>query len=145
VVTGLNPRGVFVQIDKYLADGFIKAEDLPGDVTRENLTPMWRIDQRTGALTDLRSGRSFNFGDLVTVKIAAVDLAKRQMDLVIDDAGSRAGGKAKKAILSRKELNIGGGMSHSQGAGFGGATGSQKRSQRSKSRDRNKKQHRRDH
>jgi ribonuclease R len=147
VVTGLNQRGIFVQIDKYLADGFIKAEDLPGDVTRENVTPMWRIDQRTGALTDIRSGRSFNFGDLVTVKIAAVDLAKRQMDLVIDDASSRAGGKAKKAILSKKDggLAIGGGMSHSQGAGFGGMTGSQRRSQRSKSRDKGKKQHRRDH
>jgi ribonuclease R len=147
VVTGLNPRGVFVQIDKYLADGFIKAEDLPGDTTRENLTPIWKIDQKSGALTDLRSGRSFNFGDLVTVKIAAVDLAKRQMDLVIDDASSRAGGKAKKPLLSKKDggLGFGGGMSHSQGAGFGGTTGAQRRSQRSKSRDRNKKQHRRDH
>jgi ribonuclease R len=146
VVTGINPRGVFVQIDKYLADGFIKAEDLPGDITRENLTPMWRIDQRTGALTDIRSGRSFNFGDLVTVKIAAVDLAKRQMDLVIDDASSRAGGKAKKPVLSKQDggLKFGGGMSHSQGAGFGGMTGSQRRSQRSKSRDKGKKQHRRD-
>jgi ribonuclease R len=146
VVTGINQRGIFVQIDKYLADGFIKAEDLPGDTTRENVTPFWKIDQKSGALTDLRSGRSFNFGDLVTVKIAAVDLSKRQMDLVIDDPSSRAGGKARKAVLSKKDggLQIGGGMSHGQGAGFGGSTGSQRRSQRSKSRDRNKKQHRRD-
>jgi ribonuclease R len=146
VVTGINPRGVFVQIDKYLADGFIKAEDLPGDTTRENMTPIWKIDQKSGALTDIRSGRSFNFGDLVTVKIAAVDLSKRQMDLVIDDPSSRAGGKARKAVLSKRDggLQIGGGMSHSQGAGFGGNTGAQRRSQRSKSRDRNKKQHRRE-
>jgi hypothetical protein len=69
------------------------------------------------------------------------------MDLVIDDAASRAGGKAKKPQLSKKDggLNIGGGMSHSQGIGFGGLNGSQRRSQKSKSRDRNKKQHRRDH
>ncbi|MCW5776259.1 MAG: hypothetical protein KIS87_07475 [Phycisphaeraceae bacterium] len=67
-------------------------------MTRSNQPPR-RIDQRTGALVDANSGRSFNMGDLVTVRVAAVDLAKRQMDLVIDDPASRAGGKAKKAGL----------------------------------------------
>lgn len=145
VVTGINPRGIFVQIEKYLADGFVKSEDLPGDTTRENLTPMWKIDQKSGALTDIRSGRSFNFGDLVSVKIANVDLAKRQMDLVIDDASKRAAGKAKKPLLSKFDGGgPAGGMSQSRGAGFGSMTGSQRRSQKSKSRDKGKKQHRRD-
>ncbi|CAG1010480.1 Ribonuclease R [Phycisphaerales bacterium] len=145
VVTGVNPRGVFVQLDKYLADGFIKAEDLPGDVTRENLTPFWKIDARTGALMDTRSGRSFNFGDLVTVRIANVDLAKRQMDLVIDDSASRAGGKAKKPPPEKPGGGLGG-----VGGGFGPGkwdkfpTGADRRSQRSKSRDKGKKHHRRD-
>jgi ribonuclease R len=145
VITGVNPRGVFVQLDKYLADGFIKSEDLPGDVTRENLTPVWRIDPRSGALVDQRSGRSFNFGDLVSVRIAAVDLAQRRMDLTIDDGAGRAGGKAKKPVPA-KPLGVGIG---GKGSGFGdigrrGKTGSQKRSQRSKSRDQQKKHHRRD-
>lgn len=148
VVTNVNPRGVFVQLDKYLADGFIKSEDLPGDTTRENLTPFWKIDSRSGALVDQRSGRSFNFGDRVTVRIANVDLAKRQMDLVIDDAASRAGGKTKKIPPTK----IGGGLGGDgpRPAGFGPGkwdnfrTGSDRRSQRSKSRDKGKKQHRRD-
>ena len=68
------------------------------------------------------------------------------MDLVIDDSGSRAGGKAKKPVLSKSDggLKIGGGMSHSEGAGFGGMSGQQRRSQKSKSRDKHKKHHRRD-
>jgi ribonuclease R len=145
VITGINPRGVFVQIDKYLADGFIKAEDLPGDVTRGNPTPFWRVDARTGALVDQRSGRSFNFGDLVQVRIAAVDLAQRRLDLTIDDAAGRAVGKAKKPATDRP---LSGGMG-GKGAGFGdfdrgSKTGAQRRSQRSKSRDQQKKHHRRD-
>jgi len=162
VVTGINNRGIFVQIDKYLADGFIKSEDLPGDVTRGGGTPMWRIDQKSGALVDIRSGRSFNFGDLVGVRIGSVDLARRQLGLFIDDATNRAVGKTKIATLGKKDpsapqpgpggLNLGGGP----GGGFGVArgsgfkesdyrTGSQKRSQRSKNRDQGKKHHRRDH
>jgi ribonuclease R len=144
VVTGVNPRGIFVQLEKYLADGFIKAEDLPGDTTRENLTPFWKVDPRTGALVDQRSGRSFNFGDLVTVRIAQVDLAKRQMDLTIDDSASRAAGKARKPAPDRP---LAGGFS-GKGAGFGSmdrfTTGSQRRASRSKQRDKQKKHHRRD-
>ena len=149
VVTGINPRGLFVQIDKYMADGFVKAEDLPGDSTRENLTPFWKVDQKTGALVDQRSGRSFSFGDSVRVKIASVDLSKRQLELVLDDAATRAAGKARKIAPSGPGgigSGIGGGFTPGKGAGFGGEgrTGSQKRSQRSKQRDKGKKQHRRD-
>ncbi len=142
VITNVNNRGVFVQIDKYLCDGFVKAEDLPGDVTRGNQLPLWKIDAKTGALVDTRSGRSFNFGDLVKVKIAQVDLAKRQLELVIDDPGSRAVGKIKEAY-TRKELSSGG-MGKAGGAGFGDLskfnkmTGGQRRSQKSKSRDKRK-------
>jgi ribonuclease R len=105
------------------------------------------VDQKSGALVDIRSGRSYNFGDLVTVKIAAVDLAKRQMELVIDSATSRAGGKAKK-IPTGLQIGLGGGMSSSRsgGAGFsglesggkGGRTGGARRSQKSKARDKGK-------
>lgn len=143
VVTGVSARGVFVQLDKYLADGMIKTSDLPGDVTRSNAMPNWRIDQKTGALVDVNSGRSFNMGDSVTVTIAAVDLAQRRMDLLITDAASRAGGKAKTPTLRLGQG--GGGLGKADGGGFdkGGMTGSQRRSHKSKSRDKGKN-HRRD-
>jgi ribonuclease R len=149
VVTGVSQRGVFVQIDKYLVDGIIKLADLPGDVTRGNKPANYRVDNRTGALVDQNSGRSFNMGDTVTIKIAQVDLAKRELDLVLDDPASRAAGKAKKPLPDR----AGGGLGHSQpgGAGkgfkaldFNKLSGSERRSRRSKSRDKAKTQHRRD-
>ncbi|MCB9845869.1 MAG: VacB/RNase II family 3'-5' exoribonuclease [Phycisphaeraceae bacterium] len=143
VVTGVVPRGVFVQIDKYLADGMIKASDLPGDTTRGNRPPRWAIDDRTGALVDQHSGRSFSMGDSVRVTIAAVDLARRQMDLLIADGSSRAAGKAKGLKIGQGEGGLGGG----RGAGFGdmrSMTGGQRRSAKSKRRDKGKADHRRD-
>jgi ribonuclease R len=144
VVTGTSARGVFVQLDKYLVDGIIKISDLPGDVTRSNKPPLYKMDQRTGALVDQNSGRSFNMGDTVHVRIAQVDLARRQMDLVLDDPASRAAGKAKKP----KPATAGGGLAHAEGGfkalDFNKMTGSQRRSRKSKSRDKGKKQHRRD-
>ncbi|MFG0285374.1 MAG: ribonuclease R family protein [Phycisphaerales bacterium JB039] len=142
VITGVTPRGVFVQLDKYLADGFIKSSDLPGDVTRSDRPPFWKVDQKTGALVDQNSGRSWNFGDTVRVQIAQVDLARRQLELLIADAESRAAGKSKAPKLTLGADS--GGLGHAQGAGFKPMTGSQRRSRKSKSRDRGKGDHRRD-
>ena len=144
IITGVSPKGVFVQIEKFLAEGFVKKEDLPGDVTRENLTPFWKIDPRTGAMVDARSGRSYNMGDTVSVKVVAVDLPTRRMELVVDAAEGRAAGKAKK--IPEGGLKLGGGFAKGQGAGFGSfdRTGSQRRSQKSKSRDKGKPNWRRD-
>ncbi len=146
VITGVSPRGVFVQLDKYLADGFIKKEDLPGDVTRSNAPPFWRLDDRTGALVDQRSGRSFNMGDTVMVRVAQVDLARRQMDLVIDDAAARAAGKAKKPSLrldseGKPVSGAAGGLGHGGGfkpLDFDKLSGSSRRSRKSKSREKHK-------
>lgn len=145
IVTGVNPRGVFVQLEKYLADGMIAKGDLPGDTTRGGKPPKWVIDDRTGAMVDVNSGRSYNMGDRVKVYIAGVDLAQRKLDLAISDADSRAAGKAKNV----KGLTLGGGaggMGESKGAGFGSmkTPGAQRRSRKSKSRDRNKSDYRKD-
>ncbi|MFI4898605.1 MAG: ribonuclease R family protein [Phycisphaerales bacterium JB059] len=145
IVTGVIPRGVFVQLEKYLADGMIAKQDLPGDTTRGAKPPKWYVDDRTGAMVDANSGRSYNMGDRVKVYIAGVDLAQRKLDLAISDADSRAAGKAKNV----KGLTLGGGaggMGESRGAGFGSmkTPGAQRRSRKSKSRDRNKSDHRKD-
>jgi ribonuclease R len=146
VCTGVTQRGVFIQIDKYLIEGLIKVSDLPGDVTRSTAPPMWKVDRRSGSLVDQRSGRSFSMGDTLMVRIANVDLAKRQMDLVIDDAASRATGKAKKVkeSVGGGLGGLGGGMAPSAGKFKDNMTGTERRSRKSKSRDKGKKQHRRD-
>jgi len=146
VVTGVIARGVFVQIDKYLADGFIRVEDLPGDTTRGGQTPKWVQVRETGALVDKQSGRSFNFGDRVRVQIAQVDLAKKRLELLVADPDSRAAGKSKlKDVAGALTLGEGGGgLEATQGAGFKKMPGGTRRSRKSKSRDRAKKDYRRD-
>ncbi len=145
VVTGLNTRGIFIQIDKYLADGFIKVEDLPGDVTRGGKAPKWITVKDTGALVDKNSGRSFNFGDRIRVQIGAVDLPKRRLELLVADAESRATGKAvTKGIEGLTLGEGGGGLESSGGAGFKKMPGGTRRSRKSKARDKGKKDYRRD-
>ncbi len=142
VVTGVNPRGVFVQIDRFIIDGFIKTSDLPGDTTRDNRPPRWQLDKKSGGLVDQNSGRSYNVGHLLTVSIAHVDLVKRQLELAVSNAESRAAGKGAMPALTLG--GDAGGLGHGGGAGFNARTGSQRRSAKSKRRDKGKKNYRDD-
>ncbi len=139
VVTGAVNNGVFVRLDKYLVEGMIRSEDLP---TPQDKGGRWRIDQRSGALMHEASGRSYRLGDRVTVIVSAVDLARRKMDLLISDE------EAKKREGVGKALKIGqggGGIGHTEGAGFDKVkTGADRRAQRSRSRDRGKKDYRKE-
>ena len=137
VVTGVTNTGVFVRLSKYLTEGLVKSSDLP---TPQGAGGFWKIDQRTGALVEQRSGRSYKLGDRVSVVVSAVDLARRQMELLISDEESR------KRLGVGKGLKLGasgGGLAPAHGAGFDKVrTGAEKRAARSKSRDRRKDDHR---
>ncbi|MDF1808100.1 MAG: VacB/RNase II family 3'-5' exoribonuclease [Phycisphaerales bacterium] len=144
-VTGVSPKGIYVQIEKYLADGMIAKKDLIGDTTRSKRPPTWKIDDRTGAMVDIHSGRSYSIGDRLTVCVANVDLQTRRMDLTVADGDRRAAGKRKGPAA---KLTLGsdtfGGLGESEGAGFKKAPGGQRRSRKSKSRDKGKTDYRRD-
>lgn len=140
VVTGTTNAGVFVRLDKYLIEGLIKAADLP---TPHGAGGRWRIDQRSGALVEQGSGRSYRMGDRVSAMVSSVDLARRQMELLISDE------EAKTRLGLGKALKLGqptgGGLGSAHGAGFDGGgfrTGADKRAARSKRRDRGKTDHR---
>jgi ribonuclease R len=147
IVTGVTASGVFVQLEKYLADGMIKAADLPtgGKPGHEHSSGGgWRIDSRTGGLVH-QSGRSFNIGDKISATIANIDLALRKMDLVVTDAQSRAAGKSKKAPPTRAEQALGGGgLNLDWDTLKYGKSGADRRAQRSKSREKGKSDFRQD-
>jgi ribonuclease R len=138
VVTGVTNAGVFVQIDQYLAEGLVKTEDLPTGSDRPG-SGRWKIDPKSGALVEQSTGRSFNIGDRIGCIVASVDLPARQMELLIADPTSREVGKVKKPLVA---LGDGGGIGHTSGAGFKPTTGGQRRSRKSKSRDKGKADHR---
>jgi len=151
LVTGASNAGVFVRLDRYLIEGMIKSADLPAG--RDARPGQWRIDQRSGALVNLSTGRSFKAGDRVNVTITKVDLALRQMELVIVDDGSREKGKPKKAYdakgraltqLDDGTVALGGGALNLDWDTIkhGSKSGSSGRNQKSKGRDRGKTDHR---
>jgi len=95
-VTGVTGAGAFVQIDRYLIDGFVSTSDLPG--ARDE---RWRLNHTTGALVAQRSGATVSIGHRFTVRVAEVDLSRRRMELVVieDEGGKskkRKSGKAKQ-------------------------------------------------
>jgi len=88
-VTGVTGAGVYIQIDRYLIDGFVPSGDLPGAGNDR-----WKLNPKTGALVAQRSGKTVSIGNIFTVRVASVDLGRRMMELVIVDSGG--GSKRQK-------------------------------------------------
>ncbi|NJL31050.1 MAG: RNB domain-containing ribonuclease [Phycisphaerales bacterium] len=74
-VTGITSDGLYVQLDKYLVDGYIKSSDLPGGPADR-----WRLNRQTGALVAMRSGKSIRIGDRYVVRIANVNPVRRHLE-----------------------------------------------------------------
>jgi ribonuclease R len=83
VVTGITNFGIFVQISEYLIDGLIRYEDLMDD--------WWDVDERAGIVRGQRTGKKIGIGDVGKVRIAKVDLARRELNLALIDITSRGG------------------------------------------------------
>jgi ribonuclease R len=74
-VTGVANIGVYVQLDKYLIDGLLRFSDMQDD--------WWEVDARAGRAIGQRSGQRIGIGDRVRVRLASIDLAARELDLVL--------------------------------------------------------------
>ena len=75
VVTGITRFGVFVQCSKYLVEGLVRLESLGDD--------WWEPKPEAGVVVAQRTGKRIRLGDVVTARIVSVDLARRQLDLVL--------------------------------------------------------------
>lgn len=98
-VTGMTSSGVFVQIDKYLVDGFIRTEDLGVGGGRGD---QWRLDAKTGTMVARRSGAVIAIGDRFLVRIAKVVPPARRLDLVLIDVVGGPGTKRRQPRGARK-------------------------------------------
>ncbi len=82
VITGVEEFGIFAEGVELPAEGFISISSLQDD--------HYRYDSVAHALIGHREGHQFRLGDTITVEVAHVDLARRELDfrLVAHTPGS---------------------------------------------------------
>lgn len=73
IVSGMMPRGIFVEIEENKCEGMVAKDLLPKN-------DHWVYNDDLVCFTGLRSNRVIHMGDRVHVRVVAADLAKRQLE-----------------------------------------------------------------
>ncbi len=80
IISGVIPKGIFVQISEFLVDGFVSADRLDDDD--------YRYDESLYALVGRRFRRELQLGQVVRIKVQDVSIEKRLADfLLLEDSG----------------------------------------------------------
>ena len=74
--------GLFVQLKEMPIDGLVHISSIPGDY--------WELEQGGMGLVGQRTGRRWQLGDAVKVRLIRVDLTQRQIDFELVDANASA-------------------------------------------------------
>jgi ribonuclease R len=75
IVTGVKPFGIFIELTGLIVEGFVHVSELPDR--------RMRFDLKGKCLVGAKKGSSIRLGDKVTVRIKAIDLASRKLDLAL--------------------------------------------------------------
>jgi ribonuclease R len=104
VITGVQAFGVFVESPEFLVDGLVHISRLRDDI--------YSFDRRRWALIGRRTGRVLRVGSTLEVRIAAVNIPRRELDLepvMAQPAAAPAAkaqqarkGERKKALLAAR-------------------------------------------
>jgi ribonuclease R len=86
-VTGVQAFGLFVELDDIYVQGLVHVSSMSDDY--------YRFDQRGHTLKGENTRRTYRLGDRVTVRVARVDLERRQVDFALLDLTPRTGGQDK--------------------------------------------------
>jgi len=76
IVTGVTSFGLFVELTQFGVSGLVHVTAMPNDY--------YTFDPVSHSLTGKRHGRQFALADRVRVKVAAVNLDERKIDLALD-------------------------------------------------------------
>jgi ribonuclease R len=121
--------GLFVQLKEVPIDGLVHISAIPGDY--------WELESGGMGLVGQRTGRRWQMGDEVRVRLSRVDLTQRQIDFELldpDAAASRGTVRAPRLGgaqgRSRRGGNGGGSGGGNSGGGSGGSGGGSSRSGR---------------
>jgi len=81
-ITSALEFGLFVQLKEMPIDGLVHISVIPGDY--------WELEQGGMGLVGQRTGRRWQMGDTVRVRLSRVDLTQRQIDFELLDANDSA-------------------------------------------------------
>jgi ribonuclease R len=113
-VTGVQPFGLFVELDEVYVQGLVHVSTMTNDY--------YRFDERAHLLRGENAGKVYRLGDRVSVQVARVDLERRAIDFALLDvlesprheraaspragarrgAGARGGAKAARGLRGRR-------------------------------------------
>ncbi|MEQ1833492.1 MAG: RNB domain-containing ribonuclease [Candidatus Eisenbacteria bacterium] len=89
-ISGLVPRGLFVELEDPPVDGFVAVS--------EQLDDRFELDAAGVRLVGRRTRRRFTLGDPVVVTIARVDVPARTCDLALDEGEPRRGRRVNRRL-----------------------------------------------
>ncbi|QYJ97156.1 ribonuclease R [Shewanella alkalitolerans] len=100
VIASVTHFGMFVRLSDLFIDGLVHISTLGGDY--------YHYDNMRQRLVGEASGQVYQIGDPVTVKVAAVNLDDRQIDLMMvgDDGKTSRPRRAKKPLTARERVNL---------------------------------------
>ena len=75
VISGVVPRGVFVEIVENKCEGLVKAKDLPGD--------FFTHDLKNHRFVGEKKGKKYQLGDKLRVMLTKADQTKKRLDFQV--------------------------------------------------------------
>ena len=75
IISGVIPRGMFVEIRENKCEGFVSKDAFPKD--------HWVFDEARLGFEGMRSGELIALGDEVTIRVTSANLLKRQLEFEI--------------------------------------------------------------
>jgi ribonuclease R len=129
-ITSALEFGLFVQLKDMPIDGLVHISAIPGDY--------WELENGGMGLVGQRTGRRWQLGDPVTVRLSRVDLTQRQIDFELLDADGAvghgtvraprrgAGGEAHSRRTPNTASRRGAGAQRGAGANRGGRGGAKR-------------------
>jgi ribonuclease R len=118
-ITSALEFGLFVQLKEMPIDGLVHISAIPGDY--------WELEHGGMGLVGRRSGRRWQLGDAVRVRLNRVDLTQRQIDFELIDADAAAGHGTVRAPRRGAGAQHGAAARRGQGAQRGGRGGGARR------------------
>ncbi len=97
VITGLASFGVFAQSKRYGVEGLVRIEDLGPD--------RWQYDSKAQCIVGERSGHNIRLGQALKVRIVAVNVPARQLDVVPVESLVPASRPGKRGKIQKKRSN----------------------------------------